>query len=177
VPDVEDAKHELRRGVLAGRGGRLADDLAAARAAIRSHVLTRCAAEGWRCVAGYEPLRTEPGSVELLSELAAAGVLVLVPRTLPSRDLDWASWPSAEVLGVDAVGQADAVLVPALAVARDGTRLGRGGGSYDRALPRCAPGVPIAALLFADELVEQLPRAVWDRPVTAVVTPSGWVDL
>jgi 5-formyltetrahydrofolate cyclo-ligase len=72
---------------------------------------------------------------------------------------------------------ADAVLVPALAVGRDGVRLGRGGGSYDRALARVAPGTPRAALLFDEELVDALPADPWDVPVTDVVSPSGWRAL
>ena len=100
---------------------------------------------------------------------------MLVPHTLADRDLDWHRWRDATPLGVDAIGRADAVLVPALAVARDGTRLGRGGGSYDRALPRTA--AVRVALLYEDELVPTLPRAPWDVPVHAAVRPSGWTEL
>ena len=78
---------------------------------------------------------------------------------------------------LDAIGRAEAVLVPASAVAPDGTRLGRGGGSYDRALRRCTPGTPRIALLFDDELVAELPRDDWDEPVTAAVRPLGWTDV
>jgi 5-formyltetrahydrofolate cyclo-ligase len=80
-------------------------------------------------------------------------------------------------LGLAAIGQADALLVPALAVARDGTRLGRGGGSYDRALRRAPADIPVAALLFEGELVDELPSEDWDMPVTAVVSPTGWYEL
>jgi 5-formyltetrahydrofolate cyclo-ligase len=34
-----------------------------------------------------------------------------------------------------------------------------------------------AALLFEGELVGRLPSEEWDRPVSAVVTPTGWRDL
>lgn len=151
-----------------------------ARTAIREEVVRHVAANGWRCVAAYVPFRTEPGSRELLEALGALGARVIVPVTLPDRDLDWAPWSAdrlGPLLGRDAIADADLVLVPALAVARDGTRLGRGGGSYDRALARCGAGTPIAALLFAGELVGSLPRAEWDRSVTAVVTPVGWQSL
>lgn len=144
----------------------------AARAAVCAAVLDR--AGGWRSVAAYEPLRSEPGSIELLSGLAALGIRVIVPVTLADNDLDWTEWGTGVRLGVSAVASVDAVLVPALAVALDGTRLGRGGGSYDRALRRCAPGALRAALLFDGELVPSLPRDPWDEPVTAVVQPSGW---
>jgi 5-formyltetrahydrofolate cyclo-ligase len=101
---------------------------------------------------------------------------VLVPHTLPDRDLDWREWsPSGAgpLLGAGAVGAAGLIVVPALAVACDGTRLGRGGGSYDRGLPRRAPHAAIWALLFDDELVDTLPRAAWDVAVHGVVTPTG----
>ena len=50
--------------------------------------------------------------------------------------------PDGDLLGVDSVAEADLVLVPALAVGADGTPLGRGGGSYDRALARVPAGAP-----------------------------------
>src|SRR3954462_7687551 len=71
-------------------------DRDAASRAIRHAVLERCRqlrlAPGTR-IACYEPLRTEPGSVELLDELHSAGYQVIVPFTLPDRDLDWLPWP------------------------------------------------------------------------------------
>ena len=152
----------------------------AARAAICEVVLSRAAGDGWRCVAAYVPLRTEPGSTALLAGLAVSGVRVLVPVTLPDRDLDWVEWSAAGTgppLGLSAVGDADAVLVPAFAVGDDGMRLGRGGGSYDRALPRCAPTAETAALLFDGERERVVPAQEWDRPVRGVVTPAGWDPL
>jgi 5-formyltetrahydrofolate cyclo-ligase len=175
--EITSAKQRLRAQLLAARGARPAEDLERARAAVRSHVLGR-ADEG--CVAAYVPLRTEPGSVELLTALHERGIRVLVPVTLPDRDLAWTVWtpePSGSLLGVDAIGAASLVLVPALAVAPDGTRLGRGGGSYDRALARRSPAASTAALVFDEELLDRLPRDDWDVPVAAAVTPSGWVPL
>lgn len=151
-----------------------------AREALCAIVLETAARLEWQCVAAYVPMRTEPASLELLDGLCALGARVLVPVTLPDRDLDWTTWPPAEppsLLGVGAIGGADAVLVPALAVAADGTRLGRGGGSYDRALTRAAPSAVVAAMVFAGETVDGLPRDPWDLPVSAVVDPGGWVAL
>lgn len=175
---VAAEKTRLRAELLASRAARSTPDLEWARAAIRGHVLDR--AVGVERVAGYLPLRTEPGSVELLAELGRRGVEALVPVLLPDRDLDWAPWTAEGLgagLGVDAIRTAGLVLVPALAVAVDGTRLGRGGGSYDRALARCAGTSVIAALLFDGEVVPGLPRDPWDVPVSAAVTPSGWIAL
>jgi 5-formyltetrahydrofolate cyclo-ligase len=171
-------KAQLRASLLAGRRGRNADELARARAAVRDGVLG--AVVGVTRVAAYEPMRTEPGSTELLAALHAGGMTVLVPMTLPDRDLDWRQWTPAgpgERLGVDEIGRVELVLAPALAVARNGTRLGRGGGSYDRALARCATDTVLAALVFDEEVLDELPHDEWDVPVQAAVTPSGWQAL
>ena len=61
--------------------------------------------------------------------------------------------------------------MPALAVDGEGNRLGRGGGSYDRALRR-ATGLTIA-VLYDGERVDTVPAEPHDVRVHAVVTPSG----
>jgi 5-formyltetrahydrofolate cyclo-ligase len=177
-------KTALRRIVAAARAARTDQQREQDRAAIRAHVLAGCRAgrvQAGSLIAAYQPLRTEPGSTELLADLAADGYRLIVPVTLPDRDLDWAAWhPSGEPepgLGVDAVAAAALVLVPAFAVDPAGHRLGRGGGSYDRALARVPAGTPVAALLYRDELVQRVPVESWDLPVTSVVTPDGWRDL
>ncbi len=171
-------KQDLREELLQERRALTPEAIESARAAVRRAVLDHVAAQGWSAVAAYLPLRTEPGSHELIDALVRRGVRVLVPVTLPDRDLDWVELPGDVPLGVDAITEADAVLVPALAVAADGTRLGRGGGSYDRALARVRAGVPIAALLYDGELLAHLPNEDWDLPVTATVRPTqGWQDL
>ncbi len=174
LPDqpARGGKRVLRAQLLAARSARGPAQIADARAGVRAQVLSRFAAA--RCVAAYRPMRTEPGSVELIEALSTNGARVIVPLVLDDCDLDWTPWPSGDPLGVDAISRADLVLVPALAVDPRGTRLGRGGGSYDRALTRVRAGVPVVALLYDGEIVEHLPAESWDIPVTAAVTPSGW---
>jgi len=177
-PDLAAAKAALRDELLAARRAMTEDERGAGRAAVRGAVLARVDAS---CVAAYVPLRTEPGSVELLSALLDRGVRVLVPITRPDRDLEWATWSGSGIgpsLGLAAIAEAGVVLVPALAVARtDGARLGRGGGSYDRALRRVATDAVVAALLFDGEVREELPHGPLDRPVQAAVTPAGWTRV
>lgn len=99
----------------------------------------------------------------------------LLPLLLPDGDLDWVRAEGGPPLGRDAVAACDVVLVPALAVDRQGVRLGRGGGSYDRALLR-ATGL-VVALLHEGELVDALPAEPHDVLVHAVALPSGVVHL
>ena len=106
-------------------------------------------------VAAYVAVGSEPGTAPLLHALVAAGQRVVLPVLLPDGDLDWAAFagdqdlaparfgllePAGRRLGVEAVATADAVLVPGLAVSARGERLGRGGGSYDRAPDGCPSG-------------------------------------
>ncbi|MDG6100519.1 5-formyltetrahydrofolate cyclo-ligase [Dactylosporangium aurantiacum] len=133
-----------------------------------------------RTVAAYVPLAYEPGGAGLLDALAAAVPRLLLPVLLPSRDLDWAvydgtltpgplglSEPPGPRLGADAVRAVDLMLVPALAVGLDGTRLGQGGGSYDRVLPRVS--APTVAPLHPGELLPAVPAEPHDQRVRAAV--------
>ncbi|KUM94475.1 5-formyltetrahydrofolate cyclo-ligase [Streptomyces cellostaticus] len=146
-------------------------------------------------VAAYVSVGREPGTLVLLDALRARGMHVLLPALLPDNDLDWGEYagpdslarvqhggkmalfePSGERLGPDAVTGADVVLLPGLAVDARGMRLGRGGGSYDRVLARLesAGARPaLVVLLYDAEVVARVPAEAHDRPVHAVVTPSG----
>ena len=63
------------------------------------------------------------------------------------------------------------VLVPGLAVGRTALRLGRGGGSYDRALARVPDGTFVCVLLNSEEVLDDGARSdTHDRPVSAVAT-------
>jgi 5-formyltetrahydrofolate cyclo-ligase len=182
-------KPGLRATISAARARLTEAEREQARERVRQHVLAWCAATelpAGSLVAGYLPLRTEPGSLQLLADLDQAGYRVIVPLTLPDRDLDWLAWTGDqppggdrpdEPLGLLAISRAALVLVPAFAADRHGHRLGRGGGSYDRALGRIRPDTMVAALLYQDELIDEVPSDAWDRPVAAAVTPAGWIEL
>lgn len=142
-----------------------------------------------RTVAAYLPVGSEPGPPDLGEVLAEGGRRVLLPVLLADNDLDWAAYdgpasvvaagrglrePAGRRLGPGAVAEADLVVVPGLAVDRSGMRLGRGGGSYDRALAR-AGGAFAVVLLYDGELVDEVPCEAHDRPVGAAITPGGGV--
>ena len=133
-------------------------------------------------VLSYVALPHEPPTEALNTALARAGLRVLLPRTEPDLDLDWSALGAPEaLLGRAAPATADLVLAPGLAVDRHRTRLGQGGGSYDRALARLRPGTPVVVVLHPGELVdpgaEPLPREPHDVPVDGVLTADGFTDL
>jgi 5-formyltetrahydrofolate cyclo-ligase len=141
-------------------------------------------------VAAYFSAGTEPPSRGLVYALWKRGSYVLLPVLGPDNDLDWASYegpdslvpgrrgllePSEPRRGPGAVARADVVIVPALAADRSGRRLGRGGGSYDRALARVSGNVLTVALLYEDELLDSLPAEIHDQPIAAVVRPRSGI--
>lgn len=184
-------KATLRADLLRARRGLTADERNMAGAALETRVrdLPQLARAG--TVAAYVSMGSEPGTHELIETLRITGTRVLLPVLQPDNDLDWAEYrgpdtlqrtargllePTGERLGPQAVTEAEAVLLPGLAVDRSGVRLGRGGGSYDRVLARLETAgkrPALVVLLYADEVVESVPREPHDHPVDAVITPEG----
>jgi 5-formyltetrahydrofolate cyclo-ligase len=63
-------------------------------------------------------------------------------------------------------------LVPLLAFDASGTRLGYGGGFYDRTLA-ALPGARAIGVAYAGQEVPLLPRHAHDHPLEAVITENG----
>lgn len=188
-PPVAVTKAALRDQILAARRERSLSDSVLAAEAIARHVLAWDVVRRSATVAAYVSVGREPGTGLLLDALRAAGKRVLLPVLRADNDLDWCLFdgalepasrgllePTGPRLGVDAIAGADVVIVPGLAASIDGDRLGRGGGSYDRALARVGAGVPIAVLLHEDETGLDVPIEPHDRRVTHVVSPAGVVS-
>ncbi|MEH1100397.1 5-formyltetrahydrofolate cyclo-ligase [Micromonospora sp. CPCC 205561] len=187
---AEEAKRDARATVLAGRRALTASRRADAAGRVQAELVALVRRLRPLRMTAYVPVGSEPGGADLPEVLHAAlppGAELLLPVLRDDLDLDWAAWtgpgalvaagrgmrePAGPRLGRAAVAGAELVVLPALAVDHRGMRLGRGGGSYDRALAR----VPATALtvvpLHDGELVRALPAEPHDRAVRAVVTPA-----
>ncbi|HET6487196.1 MAG TPA: 5-formyltetrahydrofolate cyclo-ligase [Spirochaetia bacterium] len=91
---------------------------------------------------------------------------------IPVPGPDWPQWDS------DGAGRI-LVVTPGLAFDRDGNRLGRGKGYYDRFLQECRArvGDRLVALgvCFEEQLVEAVPHTERDQTVDGVVTEARTV--
>lgn len=157
--------------------------------AIRERLLDQPWVQMAGLIAAYWSTGTEPATHGLILSLWKHGATVILPVLLPDGDLDWAVYDGPDSLapgpygimqpvdtrrGVDTIRTAALVIVPALGVDRStGVRLGRGGGSYDRALARVGPNVPTVALLHEGELLDGIPVEPHDQPVRYAALPSG----
>jgi 5-formyltetrahydrofolate cyclo-ligase len=185
------AKVAVRDRILTARHRRRPVEMVEAGRGLAAVVLARPEVRRAATVAAYVSVGHEPGTGALLEGLGAAGKRVILPVVLPGLDLDWGTWRGetslaparygllepVDRLGVDAIGTADVVLVPGLAVSDQGARLGQGGGCYDRALARVPVGTPVVCLLYDDETGVDVPVDAHDRPVTAAATPTRWIPL
>jgi 5-formyltetrahydrofolate cyclo-ligase len=184
---LRSRKAALRRQLSAARARRPEAERAAAGRLLRDALLNLPETQMAGAVAAYVSVGTEPDTRGLVFALWKRGTYVLLPVLRPDSDLDWASYEGPDSLaagargllepaepprGVTAITSADLVIVPALAADRRGYRLGRGGGSYDRALARVGPAVLTIALLYDGELLHELPAAAHDQPVRAVAQPG-----
>jgi 5-formyltetrahydrofolate cyclo-ligase len=162
----------------------------AAGRSFRDTVLSLPEAQMAGTVAAYVSIGTEPDTRGLIYALWKRGTYVLLPLLLDDNELDWASYEGPDSLGpgprgllqptepprgVTSVTSADLVIVPALAVDRRGHRLGRGAGCYDRALARVGAVVPTVALIYDDELLDEVPAGPLDQRVRMAARPRSGI--
>ena len=136
-----------------------------------------------KVLSGYMPMRTE---IDPLPAMAAhqgpVGVPVIMAKATPLRFREWSpgcrlvegafkalipedgAWVEPQVL-----------IVPLLAWDARGSRLGYGGGFYDRTLERLRARGPVLAVgfAFAAQEVETVPTDAFDQRLDAVVTEKG----
>lgn len=145
-----------------------------------------------RCVMVFAPLPWEINVMPLALVALECGVQVCVPRVdwdrrqmVPALVKDWAAdllpdrhgllnpRPDAPVAPVESI---DAVLVPGLAFDREGRRLGRGGGYYDRLLSDPRLRAVRLGVGFSVQVVDTVPVGAHDCSVEWVVTDLGVID-
>jgi 5-formyltetrahydrofolate cyclo-ligase len=181
----------MRAAILAARRAVTAEVHDAEAEALCRH-LPDAVGSGATVCAAYVPIKFEPGSITLLDTLLRLGTQVLLPVARSDTDgaplpMQWGNYkpdglvparmgllePQLPWLPAEAIADATVVFVPALAVDRAGTRLGRGAGFYDRALPLAGPSARLVAVVRDEELVDELPAEPHDVPMTHALTPRG----
>lgn len=180
------SKADLRSEMAARRRAMSAAERLAAAEAIAQQAAAVGLITRSRRIAVYLSMASEPGTGPLIETLTSLGTELIAPVTGPDHTLDWARMtpegatatasigmaePTGPRLGPSALEACDLVLMPALAVDHAGHRLGRGAGYYDRALSGI--DVPLCALVFAHELLPEVPHEDHDASVQMALTPHG----
>lgn len=143
-------------------------------------------------VMAYSAIGDEIDLWPWMERMLVRGVTVALPRTLSKEralqvgvvhgrhDLVEGVWgilepgPGARILSPQAL---DAVIVPGLVFARDGFRLGYGGGYYDRFLPQLRPDAIKVGAVYNELLWDSVPKEDHDVPVDWIVTASECIEM
>lgn len=173
-----------------------AADQAQASAAIMQRLLLLPALVQARTLLFYVPHFQEPAILALWPLVRAMGKRTLFPRIAPSNRLTWheikcltqlqpgyqgipepAPAPSYPIRGSRFVAQHPLILVPGLAFDRQGHRLGRGGGYYDRLLEHLPKKVIKAGLFFSIQEMPQVPTEPHDARLNVIVTQNALLSI
>ena len=181
-----EMKNTLRRELLEKRRAHGRNEAYDARIAQR--ILALPAWERAQTIFLYTPLSWEVGTQAMLCAALSQGRRCAVPVCRENGEMDAVRVTldtvyvrtslgvrepqGGEILSPESL---DLLLIPALAFDRSGFRLGRGGGYYDRFLPRTR-GVKIG-LAYAPFVLDEVPRQAHDIPVDAICTQEDlmWI--
>lgn len=188
--DILLLKQQLRRQA---RTRRLQIPASLAQAVARQaarHALQALRQQRVRTITAYLDTGSELATGPLLALLAAAGIGIGLPCAGRDGRMHFQRWRPGQALRRKRYGirepaargarlrytQIDLMLIPLLGFDARGTRLGAGGGYYDRYLAR--PHLlrrPLrVGYAYALQEFDELPRQAWDMRLDAVITERGW---
>jgi 5-formyltetrahydrofolate cyclo-ligase len=135
-------------------------------------------------VGGYAPMGSEISPQLAMEEARAVGAIVGFPafhnpakpfRFLAGDPLEPGPFGMLQPRLKAPVIEPDLVLVPLIAIDGNGTRLGRGKGHYDRALPRLKTnGARLIGIGWPlQRVADTIPTDEWDVPLDAFASPDG----
>jgi 5-formyltetrahydrofolate cyclo-ligase len=182
---VDEIKSGLRQAAHSARAALSADYRKDAAGAVASHFLSSRSFSSTQTVAGYWAIRDELDCRPILNSLLASARKVILPVvTGQHQPLDlrvWVAGVALEKAGFGTFGPPtdapraipDVLLMPLLAFDKTGTRLGYGGGYYDRTLASLPKKPQLIGLAFAVQEFDEIPRLDHDVPLDAVITETG----
>lgn len=145
---------------------------------------------GAEIIAGYMPIRTEVSPLPTMTILYGQEKRICVPViTGEGQPLEFHEWVpggemvdgpfGAQVPKSGAVLVPDVLIMPLVAFDAKGTRLGYGGGFYDRSLEQISSCKQVKAIGFAysAQKMTHLPREATDWPLDLIVTERGANDF
>ena len=94
----------------------------------------------------------------------AATFIAHPTRAFAATDIDSSRFP---IVPAEAL---DMIVAPLVAFDRTGTRLGYGGGCYDRYLPMLSPVCQIVGIAFDEQRVDHIPTDAHDLPLPNIIS-------
>ena len=185
---ISEEKQALRRALREQERTLTPDYRVQADASIAAHLLALDSYQSARTVFCFVSTPREIDTHPILLDALKTGKRLCVPRCAPERQMDLVHIHSMDDLEAGAYGiwepksglpclmpeEIDLAVLPCLSCDRQGGRLGRGGGYYDRFLA-VYPGSSV--LLCREALLQpQLPLEPHDISIPCVITEAGVYD-
>ena len=182
---IEQTKAAMRSKAHAQRAAFFPSLRAEASKAAAAHFFEGVTLAPDEMVAAYWPIRDELDVKPVLTKLMDDGQPVCLPVVVgDGQPLQLRRWEQGAALYPSGFGtlapdelapivEPDVILVPLLGFDKHGTRLGYGGGYYDRTLSRLAKKPRLIGLAFSLQEFDHIPRDSHDVPLDALVTEKG----
>lgn len=187
--DIETLKKQIRSRMLYHRRQSGVKEIQSRSRAIRSHLETLEEFQQARRIVFYVSLPKEVDTHEIIQDCLRMGKQVAVPVTDSwdrnlilselkdfqaelTRSTYGVMEPKPEFYRYFEAKDIDLVIMPGVAFDRKGHRLGFGGGYYDSFLKKLSSNIPRIALAFDFQIVDGLPRDIWDKKVHKIITES-----
>ena len=190
---IETMKQGIRQSIIAARQKLTVAEHDEYSQIISKRIMQLEAYANAETVLGYMSFGAEFATTHWLQQALQAGKQVLLPRVNSTSkqlelykvndlvsDVAAGLWSIPEPLPdrctkVEDLTQVDFILLPGVAFARDGGRLGYGGGFYDKLLARITPSGSsdhpvLVAAAFSMQLLEDIPQEATDRKVHWLLT-------
>ncbi len=191
---AQTMKQAIRQRIIADREQLPANLRAQFSGEISQRILQMPVYQAARTVLGYMSFGAEFVSDSLMQQVLADGKQLLLPKVNRDRneldlyrvtdlqhDLAPGLWGIREPLleqcvRVDTLEEVDFALLPGVAFGRDGTRLGYGGGFYDKLLAHLTHRPALVAAAYTIQIVAGIPQEATDRKVEWLVTEIETID-
>lgn len=179
-------KAKLRRELKARRNAIAPEQVIESSKQLCEHILACSAYKEAKTILGYLAFGKELNLDLLLTKALEDGKKVYVPHIVSATEFVAAELKSMDDFALDRYGirclkepietigpgKLDLILVPAVAFAKDGNRLGMGAGYYDRYLVQCPQAVKIG-VAYQALMQDSLPKDRYDVAVPYIVTEGG----
>lgn len=186
-------KKDLRQYILEKRSGLSSENIVDYSQIITKTLKDLDAYKDAKRIMTFVSMGTEVDTHPLIEQALADGKSIVIPITVDeTRELllsDLFSLSELEVADHNIEvpkkgftrlvepGTVDLVLVPGLAFAKNGHRVGYGGGYYDRFLAKLDKSVPKIAIGFDLQIVDEVPTNDFDIPVDSLITEKRIIDF
>lgn len=186
---IEDAKAALRAAAHRKRAAIHSNVRDEAARAAAQHFFDHVALAPSEIVAAYWPIRDELDCKPVITRLVDTGQPVCLPIVLgDDMPLELRLWEEGTPLFPSGFGtlapaetapivEPDVILMPLLGFDKHGTRLGYGGGYYDRTLAMLTKPPRLIGYCYAAQEIDHIPREPHDVPLDAAITEAGFMSF